>query len=331
MIATAIQNAVKKTNMPNGIFSMVNGTSVDVGMGIVKNHLIKAIGFTGSFKGGKAIFDAANKREEPIPVYSEMGSTNPVFILPNALKERGLEIAQGLTNSVTLGVGQFCTNPGLVFLNKDDSYSEFIENTSECFELVEANTMLNEGIKNAFEGGVTSVGSQAEVGLIAKGKSDDIGYKASAHLFETTAENFLQNENLEEEIFGPSTITIAADSKNELVESAKKLGGHLTASLFATDVDLKNNIELIEILERKVGRLMINNYPTGVEVCHAMVHGGPFPATTNSRSTSVGTGAITRFTRPVCYQSFPDKLLPDELKDSNPLNIMRLYDNNRKI
>ncbi len=330
LIARAIRRATEKTGMPNGVFSMVHGASVAVGMGIVTNPLIKAIGFTGSFKGGKAIFDAANQRPEPIPVYAEMSSTNPVFILPNALKERGAEIAQGLTGSVTLGVGQFCTNPGLVFMNNDRGVAEFQKTAIECFKNSEANTMLNQGIKNAFESGISSVGDKLNVDLLAKGKENEVGYKATAHLFETTAQNFLKRNDLEDEVFGPSTITVMADSKEELLASANKLSGHLTASLFATDEDLADNTELINILERKVGRLMINNFPTGVEVCHSMVHGGPFPSTTNSRSTSVGTGAITRFTRPVCYQSFPDNLLPDELKNNNPLSIMRLFDNERK-
>ncbi|SFZ92023.1 NADP-dependent aldehyde dehydrogenase [Flaviramulus basaltis] len=322
LIAIAIQKAVEKTNMPNGTFSMLQGKSVAVGMAIVNHPLVKAIGFTGSNKGGVAIFNAANKRDEPIPVYAEMGSTNPVFILPNALKERGDEIAQGLTSSVTLGVGQFCTNPGIVFLNNDASVSGFQKKLSENFQQVDANTMLNSGIKSSFDSDVKNLSNEIE--LLAQGKENNEGFKGSAHVFKTSAKNFLIEDYLEEEVFGPSTITITADSKEELLASAQKLKGHLTATLFATEQDLKNHTDLIEILEQKVGRLIINNFPTGVEVCHSMVHGGPFPATTNSRSTSVGTGAITRFTRPVCYQNFPQDLLSDELKDKNSLNIFRM-------
>ncbi len=322
LIASAINKACKVAHMPEGIFSMVHGKSVDVGMAIVNHPLIKAIGFTGSNKGGKAIFDAANRREEPIPVYAEMGSTNPVFILPNALKEQTNEIASGLTNSVTLGVGQFCTNPGLVFLNNDEVVLGFKEKLAQLFEQVEANTMLNSGIKLAFDNGVNALSNSLTV--LAQGKLDEEGYKGSAYIFTTTVDNFLDEAALEEEVFGPSSILITANSKADIINSAKKLKGHLTATLFATAADLEDYEDLIEILTQKVGRLIINNFPTGVEVCPAMVHGGPFPATTNSRSTSVGTGAITRFTRPVCYQNFPEHMLPKALKDENPLMITRI-------
>ncbi|MFI1744808.1 aldehyde dehydrogenase (NADP(+)) [Thalassobellus sediminis] len=330
LIAIAINAAAKKTNMPASVFSMVHGKSVAVGMAIVNHPFVKAIGFTGSNKGGIAIFKAANEREEPIPVYAEMGSTNPVFILPNALKESGDEIAQGLTGSVTLGVGQFCTNPGIVFLNNETSVSDFQEKLSQNFQAVEANTMLNSGIKSAFDNGVNNLSSKNNVELLAQGKENNQGFKGSAHVFKTSAKNFLNENYLEEEVFGPSTITITADSKDELLASAKKMKGHLTATLFATEEDLENHTDLIEILEQKVGRLIINNFPTGVEVCHSMVHGGPFPSTTNSRSTSVGTGAITRFTRPVCYQNFPQHLLTDELKNENPLGIIRIFNGEYK-
>jgi len=331
LVAMAITKAAEKTNMPKGVFSMVHGASVEVGMAIVMHPHIKAIGFTGSTRGGMAIFNAANTREEPIPVYSEMGSTNPVFILPEALKERSEVIAKELTNSVTLGAGQFCTNPGLVFLNKDENVADFQKQTIKHFEAVDAAAMLNKGIKSAFDSGVEHlIKNNESVTLIAKGKTNPEGFKGSAHLFETTAKSFIENHFLEEENFGPSTINIIADSKEELLAAAKKMKGHLTATLFGTENDLKNNTDLIEILEQKVGRLIVNDYPTGVEVCHSMVHGGPFPATSNSRSTSVGTAAIYRFTRPICYQNFPESLLPDELKTDNPLGIMRLVDGEYK-
>lgn len=331
LVAMAINNAVEKTNMPKGVFSMVHGASVEVGMAIVMHPYIKAIGFTGSTRGGMAIFNAANTREEPIPVYSEMGSTNPVFILPEALKERSEEIAKGLTDSVTLGVGQYCTNPGLVFLNNDANVADFQKQTIKNFEAVEASPMLNKGIKSAFDNGIEHLSSNSDiVTLLAKGKSSPKGFKGSAHLFETTAKSFIEKGFLEEENFGPSTINIIADSREELLASARKMKGHLTATLFGTDNDLKSYTDLIEILEQKVGRLVVNDYPTGVEVCHAMVHGGPFPATSNSRSTSVGTAAIYRFTRPICYQNFPEDLLPEELKTDNPLRIVRIFNGEYK-
>ena len=326
LVTMAINKAAEKTNMPKGVFSLVQGGSVEVGMALVNHPHVKAIGFTGSTRGGMAIFDAANKRDEPIPVYSEMGSTNPVFILPEALKEKSQEIAKGLTDSVTLGTGQFCTNPGLVFLNNDENLEAFKKETARHFEEVEATAMLNKGIKAAFDGGVKELSNNPDiVKLVAKGKENPEGYKGIAHLFETKAKSFIEKAFLEEENFGPSTINIIADSREELLASARKMKGHLTATLFATENDLANYTDLIEILEQKVGRLIINEFPTGVEVCYAMVHGGPFPATSNSRSTSVGMAAIHRFTRPVCYQNFPEQLLPDELKTNNPLGIMRLF------
>jgi len=329
MIANAVQKAIKKTDMPDGTFSMVHGQSTMVGMAIVRHPLIKAVGFTGSFRGGKAIFDAAAQRPEPIPVYAEMSSTNPVFILPGALRERTAEIAKGLTASVTLGVGQFCTNPGLVFLEESEYATQFLKVTAQNFQEVSAATMLTSGIHQAYEDGIKKMINQKGVRFLAQGTSDGSGYQGTPCLFQTSARNFLSNEILEEEIFGPYTLTIMANNKTELLKIAQNLKGHLTATLHATEEDLKNYTDLITILERKVGRLIINGFPTGVEVCHSMVHGGPFPATTNSRSTSVGTAAITRFTRPVCYQNFPNDILSDELKDENPLRIWRLVNGER--
>ncbi len=324
MIADAIRNAVLNTNMPDGTFSMVHGVSTEVGMTIVKHPLIKAIGFTGSFRGGKAIYDAAVQRLEPIPVYAEMGSTNPVFILPGALKERKEDIAKGLTASVTLGVGQFCTNPGLVFYENSEDAKKFRETAIDSFIEVSSRTMLTEGIKNAYKNGIENIKKNSGINFLAEGKEGKSKNDGTAYLMQTDTSNFLSNEKFEEEIFGPATLNVTANDKPELIKAAKNLKGHLTATLHATEEDLQNYKELVEILERKVGRLIINGYPTGVEVCHSMVHGGPYPATTDSKTTSVGTLAINRFTRPVSYQNFPDEFLPDELKNSNPLGIWRL-------
>lgn len=330
MIAHAIVRAIAKSKTPNGTFSMLHGHSTEVGMAMVKHPLIKAIGFTGSFKGGKAIFDAAAQRPAPIPVYAEMGSTNPVFILPGALHERKAEIAKGLTASVTLGAGQFCTNPGLVFFEESADAAQFQKLAVANFQEVAAATMLTSQIHRAYENGIEKLGKQAGVALLAKGKTGEEGFPGVGHLFQTNARNFLANEHLEEEVFGPSTLAVTANNKAELIDAAQKLKGHLTATLWANDDDLKEYADLIAILERKAGRLIINGFPTGVEVCHAMIHGGPFPATTDSRTTSVGAAAITRFTRPVCYQNFPNAFLPDELKNENPLGIWRLVNGERK-
>ncbi|MBN2011901.1 aldehyde dehydrogenase (NADP(+)) [candidate division KSB1 bacterium] len=329
LVADAIVNAIRRTNMPNGTFSMVHGPSTDVGIAIVNHPLIKAIGFTGSFKGGKALYDAAARRPEPIPVYAEMSSTNPVFILPGALSERKADIANGLTASVTLGVGQFCTNPGLVFMEASDDATQFQKLTADNFSVSPAATMLTQSIHQAYKNGVAKASLQSGIKTAAQGTSDESGYRGTPQLLTTNAQNFLSNSQLEKEIFGPSTLAITANEKSELIKAAQNLKGHLTATLHATEDDLKNYADLIAILERKVGRLIINGYPTGVEVCHSMIHGGPFPATTDSHFTSVGTAAIFRFTRPVCYQNFPDALLPVELKDENPLGIWRIVKGER--
>lgn len=322
LVGMAIARAVKKTGMPEGTFSMVHGKSTAVGLAIVRHPLIKGIGFTGSFRGGKALFDVANSRPVPIPVYAEMGSTNPVFILPEALRERKEIIAKDLAASVTLGVGQFCTNPGLVFY--EDQKQNFAESFSQVLQQAAPGVMLTSYIQEAYSAGIEKLSRTKGVRTLVKGSSAEKGHYAPAYLFQSTAETFLNEHSLEEEVFGPSTLAVDVDNKEQLLRVARQLGGHLTATLHATENDLREYSELISILEQKVGRLIVNGYPTGVEVTHAMVHGGPYPATTDSRSTSVGTDAIRRFSRPVCYQGFPQSLLPDELKDTNPLGILRM-------
>jgi alpha-ketoglutaric semialdehyde dehydrogenase len=331
LVGLAIQRAVKKCNLPAGTFSLVQGKSTAVGLAIVQHPLITAIGFTGSYRGGKAIFDEANKRTVPIPVYAEMGSTNPVFILPGALKERKEKIATDLAASVTQGTGQFCTNPGLVFSQSSDDQKQFFDALINSVSNIDAGTMLTADICNAYKNGIDRLTKHPEIITAAKGKtSDGSGSKAQAYVLQSTVSSFISHHEFEEEIFGPSTLAVTATSKAELLQAAKNLHGHLTATLHATESDLKEYAELISILEQKVGRLILNGYPTGVEVTHAMVHGGPFPSTTDSRSTSVGTAAITRFVRAVCYQSFPSSSLPAELHDGNPLGIWRLINGERK-
>jgi alpha-ketoglutaric semialdehyde dehydrogenase len=322
MVAGAIAGAVKKTGMPNGTFSMVHGKSTVVGLAIVRHPSITAIGFTGSFRGGKALFDVANSRPVPIPVYAEMGSTNPVFILPEALQEKKETIAKDLAAAVTLGVGQFCTNPGLVFYQEDNERN-FGDVLSRSLQEIKPGVMLTSYIQEAYKEGVEKLSRTKGVNTLLKGVAGATGCQAAAYLFQSAAETFLNDASLEQEIFGPSTLAVTVDDKAQLLRIASRLGGHLTATLHATENDLKAYRGLIAVLEQKVGRLIINGYPTGVEVTHAMVHGGPYPATTDSRTTSVGTDAIKRFARPVCYQNFPESLLPDELKDGNPLHLSR--------
>jgi 2,5-dioxopentanoate dehydrogenase len=324
LVGKAILEAARKTGMPEGVFSLVQGTSVEAGMAIVNHPKITAIGFTGSFKGGKAIFDAANQRETPIPVFAEMGSVNPVFILPQALKENHKNIAKGLAQSLTLGVGQFCTNPGLCITSKNEDADLFLESLKSHINEMNSGVMLSEHIKNSYEKGTQNIEDSLGVSIYAVGLDSEAENQVQTKVFVADYDTFMTTPLLAEEVFGPSTINITTRNKDEMLKLAQNLKGHLTATIQGTEQDLLEHTDLIAILERKVGRLLINGFPTGVEVCHAMVHGGPYPATTASQSTSVGTGAIRRFCRPICYQDFPQSLLPDQIKNDNPLNIWRL-------
>ncbi|AFK02935.1 Aldehyde Dehydrogenase [Emticicia oligotrophica DSM 17448] len=325
LVGKAIQKAAEATGMPDGVFSLLFDDGHEIGLALVTHPAIKAVGFTGSYRGGKALFDAAAARPEPIPVYAEMGSVNPVFVLPRILEANGASIAQNFINSVTLGVGQFCTNPGMLLIEKNDAFIETLEHHTSNSQ---GGVMLTSGIRDAYVRGIEHAKNYTKV--IGVGKASDGFTAVEPVFFHTNIEEFIQNPHLSEEIFGPTSLVVEANSKDEILAAAQSMTGHLTATVHGTPEDLEEYAELIEILEQKVGRILINGFPTGVEVSHAMVHGGPFPATTDSRSTSVGTMAITRFTRPVCYQNFPDSLLIDELKESNPLEIWRLVDGELK-
>lgn len=328
LVGQAIDRAVQAVEMPKGVFSLIQGHSTDVGMAMVMHPLVKAVGFTGSTGGGKAIFAAASSRPEPIPVYAEMGSTNPVFILPGAIKEKSEQIAQGLVSSITLGTGQFCTNPGMVLALDSPETVRFIGEIAGTLEknATTPGIMLTPAIQQAYNDGVLRMQQVKGVSKIAGGVSRNAPCEGIAYLMRASAATLLRHPALAEEVFGPSSLLVTAEDKAQLYQVAERLEGHLTATVHATPADLEEYGELVKILERKVGRLLFNGFPTGVEVSPAMVHGGPFPATTDSRSTSVGTGAIYRFTRPVCYQDFPENALPDALKDENPLGIWRLID-----
>jgi len=324
LVAKAILAAAEKTGMPDGVFSLVQGQSHQVGSWLVKHPLIQAVGFTGSFKGGKALFDIANRREVPIPVFAEMGSTNPMFILPEALRSRGEAIAGGLAGSITLGVGQFCTNPGLTFLEEGQDQSNFASVLADKIDSLEMGPMLTGGIKGAFQQGTGNLNEDPATERIAIGKSSEEANSVCPQVFAVGFEDFQQRPEWSEEVFGPSSILVKGKGKQDLLEAAANLEGHLTATVHGTESDLQEYSDLIRVLERKVGRVVINGYPTGVEVCHAMVHGGPYPATTAPQSTSVGTNAIKRFARPLCYQDYPQWLLPEALKDENELGVMRM-------
>jgi NADP-dependent aldehyde dehydrogenase len=290
--------------------------------------MITAVGFTGSLRAGRAIFDAAAARPHPIPVYAEMGSVNPVFILPGAMKKRGAAIAEGLKNSVTLGVGQFCTNPGVVVTVGGDSTNAFMTELANQISKCPTGTMLNENIGRTFAGGVKKLSGTSGVTSVAKAEAAaSLASHATAAVFATTAERFAADASLREELFGPATLVVTGKSADDLRLAANALEGQLTATVIADESELAEYQWLVELLQRKVGRLILNGYPTGVEVCPSIHHGGPYPATTDSRATSVGTAAIDRFARPICYQDFPAGFLPAELKDGNPLGIWRLVDN----
>ncbi|MCF1713689.1 aldehyde dehydrogenase (NADP(+)) [Flavihumibacter sp. RY-1] len=324
LVGQAICRAAKKCGLPDGVFSLLQDDGFTTGMNLVKHPAIKAVGFTGSFRGGKAIYDAAQQRPFPIPVFAEMGSANPVFVLPGAMKENGKKIALDYAASVTQGVGQFCTNPGLMVVLQEHGQSQFPELLKEQFTLAAGGIMLTEAIQQTYRQSVFERTKEKHLEVLASGLLPDGHTAVQPLLFRTTARTLLTNPVLSDEIFGPCSLVVEAGNRQEIIEVAESMEGHLTMTIHGSQEDLEANKDLIAILEQKAGRLIINGFPTGVEVCHAMVHGGPFPATTAPSSTSVGTYAIYRFTRPVCYQNFPSFLLPEELKDENPLGIMRL-------
>lgn len=308
LVGRAISRALEKTGLPAGTFSLVQGATHRVGEALVQHPLIKAVGFTGSYLGGKALYDLAVRRPEPIPVYAEMGSTNPVFFLPGALAADKVTLATAFAASVTQGVGQFCTNPGLFVVGS--GHRDFTDELDRQLAATACGAMLTAGIKQAYQQGIGRLRVIANTQSSANWTGDDV----QPHLLLTNVPNALAHPELAEEVFGPSTVGVVAESKDELMAFAHSLHGHLTATIHGTEADLTDYADLIDVLSTKVGRLVFNGFPTGVEVNHAMVHGGPFPATTDSRSTSVGTSAIYRFTRPICFQAFPQSALPDTLQ-----------------
>ncbi|MEO7413870.1 MAG: aldehyde dehydrogenase (NADP(+)) [Opitutaceae bacterium] len=326
LVAGAIRRAVIACGLPGGVFSMLQGLGKDVGIALVKHPLARAVTFTGSRTAGRALFDAAAARHEPIPVFAEMSSVNPVFILPEAMRERSAAIAEALQNSITVGVGQFCTKPGLVFGLQSGGFDEFQQSFATFLEASPAGTMLHGGIWESFNKGTAKAGKIEGVQTVARAKDGGNPAKtqAGAIALRTDVENFRRQPDLAEEVFGPLALLISAKTFSELEEAARGLEGQLTATIHGTPEDLRQAAPLLRILERKAGRLLINGFPTGVEVSHAMNHGGPYPATTDVRFTSVGSAALLRFVRPVCYQDFPSAQLPAALRGENPLGLWRL-------
>ncbi|QEM82416.1 aldehyde dehydrogenase (NADP(+)) [Halomonas binhaiensis] len=331
LVGRAVQRAVAKCGLPEGVFSLLFGSGREVGQALVADPRIKAVGFTGSRSGGTALMKTAQNRPEPIPVYAEMSSINPVFLLPEALKARGAELGEAFIGSLTMGAGQFCTNPGLVIAIDSPELDAFIAAAGEAIKVAAAQTMLTPGIFEAYESGVSGFSASDKAQEVARGQRGEGPNQCQAGLFTATAADFLAEEALQAEVFGSTSLVVKCADLNEVKRVAEHLEGQLTATLQMDDGDVDVAHQLLPILERRAGRVMANGWPTGVEVCDAMVHGGPYPATSDSRTTSVGTAAIHRFLRPVCYQNLPQALLPEALRDGNPANIRRLIDGKREV
>ena len=330
LVALAILNAAKALDLPRGVFAHVFGESHEIGKMLVEHPFTKAVGFTGSFTGGKQLFDWANQRKEPIPVFAEMSSINPVFLLPDRMKKFYTEVAELYAGSITLGVGQFCTNPGLLIALDNKDLKKFITALSENIRAIPPANMLNMGIyKNYVEKRANAI-AQENVEMIAVSETDAQLNQGLPTIATATAEAFLKNPILHQEVFGPFSIIIKCKDISEMMQVAQHMEGQLTATLLATRNDLRANTDLVERIKDICGRFVLNGVPTGVEVCQAMQHGGPFPATTDSRFTSVGSDGIKRFTRPIAFQNWTNEMLPDALKNENPLGIWRTVNNELK-
>ena len=327
IVANAILTAAEKCNMPKGIFAHVHGSGHEIGKALVTHLHTKAVGFTGSYLGGKQLFDWANQRKEPIPVFAEMGSVNPVFLLPEKLNSSANEIATMYAGSITLGVGQFCTNPGLIIGMEGDALKIFVHDLGKAIQKIDPAPMLHSGIVSAYKKNKGNALLQDEVHLVAESDTDVKENEGLPTIATASGQAFLNNPVLHQEVFGPYSIIIRCRDMNEMIAVAKNLEGQLTSTLMATDNDIKENNELVEAVKNICGRFIINSVPTGVEVCLSQHHGGPFPATTDSRFTSVGADGIKRFARPIAFQNWSNDLLPDELKNENSLGIWRTVDN----
>jgi len=324
--ADAIERAARFLQMPQGIFSHVYGSSSETGEALIKHERTAAVGFTGSFGGGRQLFDWGSQRKKPIPVFAEMGSINPVFLFPGKLASDFEAVAKQCAASIVLGAGQFCTNPGLIIGLKSESLNNFIKVISEEIEAAVPAPMLHSGIYKSYVEKRAAAISHKNVEMVAVSKNDAILNEATPTIARTTGSDFLDNPILHLEVFGPYSLVVECEDIMELKEISKKLEGQLTCSIMATDQDVLDNSEVISIIENICGRFILNGVPTGVEVCLAMHHGGPYPATTDPRFSSVGGDAIKRFARPLSFQNWSPKLLPMELKDGNPLDLWRTVD-----
>lgn len=323
LVASAVIKAAQKSNMPEGVFSNLNSKGIEVGVQLVQHPKVKAIGFTGSIKGGRALFDLAAKRKEPIPVFAEMGSVNPVVFLPKALENRGEVLAKTYAASVTLGTGQFCTSPGLLFGIKGKSLDHFIIKLSEEIMKIEPGVMLHPNIMGAYESNKKNALSQKGLQLVAHYDQTVADNVARQAVTKVSGNTFLQNPSLHQEVFGPFTMVVQCKDKEQLEEIILKLEGQLTGTVISEEDEVLVYQGVLESLRSRVGRIIFNGVPTGVEVCPSMVHGGPYPASTDSRFSAVGVDAIKRWVRPFSYQDWPDQMLPEALKNENPLNLIR--------
>ncbi len=326
-VFAAIEKAIQTTGMPAYTVQHVTGHGNAAGEALVKHPLTAAVGFTGSFSGGKALCTYAVQRATPIPVFAEMGSINPVVLLPDTVQQHTASLAQSCAASVTLGMGQFCTNPGLLIGIASDALEQFALLLGEAINKVVPQPMLHEGIHTAYHSGLHTMLSQHGVQLVAQAAQQPVHLEAFPTIARVRATDFLQNKQLGEELFGPYSLLVVCADKAELIQVLQSLKGQLTTTVMATPADLSVHSDIIELQTSLAGRIILNGMPTGVEVCASMVHGGPYPATTDARFTSVGTTAVKRWVRPVCFQDFTEALLPDELKNANPYGIWRLVNN----
>ena len=324
LVAAAVVKAVEKTGMPNGVFSHLNSSGIEVGQQLVQHPNVKGVGFTGSIRGGRALLDLAAKRDEPIPVFAEMGSINPVVLLPKTLEANAQTWAKTYASSITLGTGQFCTNPGLILGVKSKSLTTFIETLASEIEEIAPQCMLHPNIHQAFQKNKAQAQTQNQVTTVANVTQTVTENYAQQAIITVDGKTFIKNKTLHEEVFGPFSIIVACENVAALEQVISSLGGQLTGTIIAEKDELSTHQNIITSLSEKVGRMIFNGVPTGVEVVPAMQHGGPYPASTDSRFTAVGQDAIKRWVRPFSYQDFPNELLPGELKNENPLQILRL-------
>jgi acyl-CoA reductase-like NAD-dependent aldehyde dehydrogenase len=323
LVADIISQAANETNMPKGVFTHVEG-GIELGQALVKHPIAKAVAFTGSFTGGKAIFDLANQRAEPIPVFAEMGSINPIVTLPKRLSKDLKELAKQFVGSLTLGVGQFCTNPGLILVPKQFA-NEFAVEVKAILNDIAGAPMLHEGIAAAYYQSLEKLSTKRELEWHIQPKQSDL-ILGNPALAEVKAEDWLKEHKFQEEVFGCYALMVVYENQEELMAIGQALHGQLTITIWGEEEELVGHEKLLNVFKEKCGRLLFKGVPTGVEVGHAMQHGGPFPATTDSRGTSVGAYAIKRFARPIAFQDTPEILLPDALKSNNPLKIWRMVD-----